>query len=304
MCSFRVPPGLGQITRIHPFGYGKCACGCGGSTPLVDGFRYAIYLRGHSIESKRRARAEAASRERGLQESVSASPPGWQAGTCLCGCGEKTTVDRNGVPRRFRQGHSSRTESARKRQSELGRRTMAAFSGDPYWGPGRSHRGVVWSDKVVAEVLYMSELERYFFELLGQLREIESFQEQPFSIPYEMAGARHAYTPDALLFLADGRRVLVEVKPTARLGARRNLAKFRAAASYCEEAGTEFRIWTEKHQARLSVEAVDGMLRWSRPICTWIGSGEQRCGASGILMVPVEDSWGWRCIEHLEFQAT
>lgn len=67
------------------------------------------------------------------------------------------------------------------------------------------------SRKNKASVHWESSIELDLFFLLDTITEDATFQEQPFTIIYEVNGQRHRHTPDVLL-LFRGRKIVYEVK--------------------------------------------------------------------------------------------
>ncbi|MFJ9365408.1 TnsA endonuclease N-terminal domain-containing protein [Nocardia sp. NPDC101769] len=106
-------------------------------------------------------------------------------------------------------------------------------------------RGVFYLDKVDRHVAYDSESELRFLRLLDASDLVTWFREQPCAVPYELHGYPRIYYPDVVVTLADGRVILVEVKPLFDLALHINQVKFAAARRYAHYRGWGWHIWTE-----------------------------------------------------------
>jgi hypothetical protein len=86
------------------------------------------------------------------------------------------------------------------------------------------------SAKLGRAAAYESGLEHRFLQLCEVSPDVTWYQEQPLVIQYTCAGTRRDYHPDALVQLADGRRLLAELKHLFKMAtaltpqARRRLA--------------------------------------------------------------------------------
>jgi hypothetical protein len=116
-------------------------------------------------------------------------------------------------------------------------------------------KGEIWSRKADRLIPYRSLWEKRAIELLEDDSEVIRFRFEPLRIPYhrEEGGRLHVrhYVPDFLVEYADGRRLLIEVKPACHVDAAINVAKFAAAREYCQKNGLEFVVWT---QAELGIQ--------------------------------------------------
>lgn len=91
----------------------------------------------------------------------------------------------------------------------------------------------------------MSLYEKKAFEILDDMQNVLSFEEQPFNLSYFYNGSQCTYVPDVLVCVADGRKVLLEIKPESRLGSPRVQAKHAAAEAFCRNKGMFFMVVTE-----------------------------------------------------------
>ena len=94
---------------------------------------------------------------------------------------------------------------------------------------------VLWSESLA---------EQDYKYLLDFDSRVESFEEQPFRIRYVLEGKIHYYTPDMLVLTTDARKLVVEVKPKAKLSSRKNELLFRIVAAICQAEGYEFVVVT------------------------------------------------------------
>ena len=120
----------------------------------------------------------------------------------------------------------------------LTREEITAFKREREISSGsKGNAGVFHSDKMNRAVQYESELELDFLHRLEQLKEVVSYQEQPFKVPYDLDGQKFVYYPDVLFVLEDGRGVVVEIKPVFEMALQGNLIKWAALRQFCTERG-------------------------------------------------------------------
>ncbi len=78
---------------------------------------------------------------------------------------------------------------------------------------------------------------------------VVAFKVEPLCLPYYLAEGKEQhlrhYIPDFIVKYADGRCVMMEVKPRFFVDATINVAKFSVAKEYCEMNGLEFRVLTQ-----------------------------------------------------------
>lgn len=258
---------IGQKTPDYPHGYGFCQCGCGRRTKRLyfgDYSRYwsvthnPIYkvrkLKPYfpQITREREAALSAAPKAKGYPDPPSSAKigdvvigfeKGW--GYCQCGCDGRTNIYKKGYVRRFIMGHSSKTPESRSAQSLRAAVQAREAEFSPYVRFGRSVRGTHLSPKLGRPVNFMSLYEKKAFEILDLMQIISGYEEQPFNLPYSYEGNRCTYIPDVLVYLADGRKVLLEIKPESRLESRRVQAKHAAAQAFCRSKGMFFMVVTE-----------------------------------------------------------
>lgn len=102
---------------------------------------------------------------------------------------------------------------------------------------GSGLAGTFYSNKLDRAVQFESSLEFDFLLRLEEAANVAFYCEQPLEVPYDHAGRARRYYPDLFLRLADGRGVVVEIKPTYQMALRENLTKWSALRRFCNERG-------------------------------------------------------------------
>ncbi len=97
--------------------------------------------------------------------------------------------------------------------------------------------GFFHSEKLDREVHYESAMERDFLLGLEELDQVIYYQEQPLYLQYSVGSQSHAYYPDVLFALRDGRGIIAEIKPIFQMALEENLQKWRALRRYCVRRG-------------------------------------------------------------------
>jgi hypothetical protein len=87
-----------------------------------------------------------------------------------------------------------------------------------------------------------SQNELKAFQVLMATAHADSWQEQPFRLEYHDAGAKHRYTPDALVVWGSHRAV-VEIKEDKDAQSPEAQAKFSVIKERLAEHGYHFRLW-------------------------------------------------------------
>jgi hypothetical protein len=126
----------------------------------------------------------------------------------------------------------------------------------------------------VLGIVYRSLWERQLFRWLDEHSFIKSWSSEEVVIPYRCKtdGRIHRYFVDVKLQFADGRIMLIEVKPskevsppknTGRKTRRyitevmtyaKNISKWEAAAEYAADRGWVFEIWDENMLRKLGMK--------------------------------------------------
>jgi hypothetical protein len=87
-------------------------------------------------------------------------------------------------------------------------------------------RAIKWaSAKLGREVACESDTEMHVVRTLSYATQVQWFCEQPLTIDYVLDGVARAYYPDLLVWLDDGRCLLVEVKGLPDMASWINQAK-------------------------------------------------------------------------------
>lgn len=95
-------------------------------------------------------------------------------------------------------------------------------------------------------IWFESFLERDTFrQLEAAASHIAEYREQPLSLPYIRDNVPHTYYPDVLLRLADGRGLLIEIKPAWQVFLYENVVKISHAMQWCERKGIGFAVSTD-----------------------------------------------------------
>lgn len=112
---------------------------------------------------------------------------------------------------------------------------------------GKRFRGKFPSRKLGRMVQWESLLERDAILALEYLHEVATYQEQPsVEIYYDGSDQPRRYVPDFLAVFGDGRELLIEIKPEARVATKETSEKLGAIAKRFDEQGRHYRVLTEK----------------------------------------------------------
>lgn len=112
--------------------------------------------------------------------------------------------------------------------------------------------GLFKSEKNARNVHYRSGWELKTYRALERSPDVVRYKEEPFRIEYRVGGEDRGYWPDILVETRDGRRLVVEVKPSSQTRDPINAAKWEHAALFCERRDLIFRVWTERKIDQLS----------------------------------------------------
>ena len=93
---------------------------------------------------------------------------------------------------------------------------------------------------------YRSSYELNALKWLDSCSDVCSYIYEPFSIEYLFENKARNYLVDFAIEYADGRKVIVEIKPDGKLDTPKNKAKFSGAQAFAQEHDFEFEVWTEK----------------------------------------------------------
>ncbi|MFF3223413.1 sigma factor-like helix-turn-helix DNA-binding protein [Nocardia suismassiliense] len=105
-------------------------------------------------------------------------------------------------------------------------------------------RGHFYLDKVGRDVPFDSGLEARLLWILNASDLVDSFQEQPGAITYDVNGMAQLYYPSIAARLTDGRIVLIDVQPLGHVAFHVNRTKAAAGRAYAHSKGWGWLIWT------------------------------------------------------------
>ncbi|WP_405165518.1 hypothetical protein OG203_10670 [Nocardia sp. NBC_01499] len=105
-------------------------------------------------------------------------------------------------------------------------------------------RGHFYLDKVGRDVPFDSGLEARLLWILNASDLVDSFQEQPGAVGFDMNGTEQLCYPSIAARLTDGRVVLIDVQPLGHVAFHVNRAKAAAARAYAHGKGWGWLIWT------------------------------------------------------------
>ena len=111
------------------------------------------------------------------------------------------------------------------------------------------HTGVHQSHKSGGPCHYRSGWELLLMQWFDSEPSVASYGYETVVVPYvsnSRSGRQRRYFPDFLVEFTDGRRVLVEVKPSKRLAQARVQKKLAAAREWCGAHGVALQVITEK----------------------------------------------------------
>jgi hypothetical protein len=125
-----------------------------------------------------------------------------------------------------------------------------------------------------SSITYRSLWERQAFRWLDDNPDVLEWNSEEIVIPYRCKtdGKRHRYFIDLYVKFKTGQVFLIEIKPEKQtqepkkpkrqsqkylrevMTYAKNISKWEAAASYCDQRGWLFEIWTEKSLKKLGIK--------------------------------------------------
>ncbi|MEV0292613.1 sigma factor-like helix-turn-helix DNA-binding protein [Nocardia sp. NPDC050710] len=105
-------------------------------------------------------------------------------------------------------------------------------------------RGRFYLEKVGRDVAFDSALEARLLQTLTASDLVDSFQEQPSVVGYEIDGGERVAFPSVAARLTDGRVVLIDVQPLGNVGVHVNRVKSAAGRAYAHANGWGWLVWT------------------------------------------------------------
>ena len=133
----------------------------------------------------------------------------------------------------------------------------------------KGNRGYIPTRKNPSGIVqYESCLERDFLLLAIHDPSVTGIQHQPKTIIYQdKIGKSRKYTPDAYLEFRDGKRLLIEIKPSEEV--KTNSAKF-------EDRWNAARIWADSNSMRFII-VTENEIRSPRWMNVWFTLGASKC---------------------------
>jgi len=179
--------------------------------------------------------------------------PSWNAGVT----GESSHVHGRDVSQETRLKISkantgkrhSHTSATRQRISK----TLSSKINQSPIGRQRWEQGWFSSKKNDKKFFYRSSFERSVIADLENSHSVHSYDVEPFCIQWQAQdGGARFYTPDILVNLSNGNRILIEIKPSFKVKRDEVVrAKIRAAYAWCRSNDCKFRLITEKNLNRV-----------------------------------------------------
>lgn len=108
------------------------------------------------------------------------------------------------------------------------------------------------------EMHYRSGMECDVYECLEAIKEVISYEVEPFKVQYSLNGEIHEYNPDLKIIFDDGRIEIWEVKPANQTALPVNNAKWTACNQYCQTRGYNFMVLTEVGLDKLRMKVRNG----------------------------------------------
>ena len=116
------------------------------------------------------------------------------------------------------------------------------------------HRGEFDSKKNGQLISYRSGLERDFYDLLEEDKDVTRFYGELYKVPYFWKGKWHDYIPDIRVDYVDGSTEIWEIKPANQTDYEQNRAKWAAADQWATNHGWGFVVHTEVGLGKLKTK--------------------------------------------------
>jgi hypothetical protein len=254
-----------------------CKCGCGEPTKFITLQKgYSEFILGHAARVNNNWGHNQAAFEKSLETRrkmwESGEIKGWCAGLTKDDPRVAAIIEKMNTPERAKKISTSLTgkskseehrkkisenmsvywgkEENRARQSlrqaecvKNGMLTKATRIHDYYDNPKKSSSSTLY---------YRSLFELNVINHLENSSDVVKYAFEPYRIEYLHDDKMRNYVIDCLIEYQDGRKVIVEIKPSCHLLHPKNQAKFYAAEIFARKNGYLFEIWTEKTHSFLS----------------------------------------------------
>jgi hypothetical protein len=97
-------------------------------------------------------------------------------------------------------------------------------------------------------IFYRSAWERALALFMDGCSAVSTYQSEPFAIPYQdKQGSSRRTTPDFLVDLIGGHRLMIEVKPVALMDYYNNRERIAGQRHYCRTNGLQHALVTGTH---------------------------------------------------------
>jgi len=108
--------------------------------------------------------------------------------------------------------------------------------------------GYIHLSRLNKDIWFRSSYEETALQLFDEIVMIRQLDAEKVFIPYiKDDNTKHFYVMDYTLYLSNGNKVLVEIKPKNRMTDRVNVLKFAAAKQYAEENNVTFIVLNKEH---------------------------------------------------------
>ncbi|WP_225726754.1 MULTISPECIES: sigma factor-like helix-turn-helix DNA-binding protein [unclassified Nocardia] len=163
-------------------------------------------------------------------------------------------------------------------------------------------RGRFYLDKVGRDVAFDSGLEARLLRLLTASEAVQTFQETPSAVTYQLDGADRVAYPTVAARLTDGRVLLIDVQPLGHIGFHTNRARSAAARAYAHDKGWGWTIWTGSRlgvpdllhrKVDAAVEAQLGELITTGPVYWHALRGIRDLTALDLIALTLRHEWRW-----------
>ena len=137
------------------------------------------------------------------------------------------------------------SEEGKKNKSQARKKFL---QNNPWKLSGFSYgkQGHFFSKKNNKKLHYRSSYELVAYQILEQMSKVQTYEVEPFGIPYQYKGEYHTTIPDLLITYTDGVKELIEVKPCWKLEDDQEQTKLNMMKFYSRRRGMDFSVWTEK----------------------------------------------------------
>ncbi|MBF6175145.1 hypothetical protein IU476_27085 [Nocardia blacklockiae] len=109
---------------------------------------------------------------------------------------------------------------------------------------GDDARGSVFAEKLGRETSFDTALEARLLRMLDESEQVDTFTERPLAVDYRLDDAERTHYPTVAARLTDGRTLLIDVVPLARLAVHGNRVALAATRARAHEQGWGWLVFT------------------------------------------------------------